>query len=94
MKIKVKIIGISQPPTGFGSQKEVPLEFSGNSIRDLVPQLLSTMDPETRNILIAGRDEIPPDLPIIFNGIVDSYSVLSDFRLKDGDLVELIPSSG
>jgi len=90
MKVKVKVIG----PPAFKGQEEVPVDFSGNSVKDLIQQILSTMDPENRKIFLSGRDEIRLDLAIIVNGLIISDSSRFDLRLKDGDLVELVSSPG
>jgi sulfur carrier protein ThiS len=90
MKVKVKVIS----PPAFKGQEEVPVDFSGNSVKDLIQQILSTMDPENRKIFLSGRDEIPLDLAIIVNGFIISESSRFNFRLKEGDLVELVSSPG
>ena len=88
MKVRVKLM----VPPAFMGQEEVPVDFSGNSVKDLIQQLLSTMAPENRKIFLSGRDEIPLDLAIIVNGFIISESSRFNFRLKEGDLVELVPS--
>jgi molybdopterin converting factor small subunit len=94
MEVKVKIIGVSKDLPGFERQKEAPVGFSGNSVKDLIQQILSTMDPENRKIFLSGRDEIPLDLAIIVNGLIISDSSRFNLRLKDGDLVEFVSSPG
>jgi len=94
MKVKVKIIGVSEPPPEFEGQKEVPMDFPGNSVGDLIQRILSGMDSESRGIFLNEQGEISPDLSIIVNGITVSYSNRFNLRLKEGDLVELVSAPG
>jgi sulfur carrier protein ThiS len=94
MKVRVKLIGISKPPPGFESQKEVSMDFSGNSVKDLIDQLISRMGSENRELFFSGHGDISPDLAINVNGIAISYSNRSDFRLKENDLIELVSAPG
>jgi hypothetical protein len=90
MKVRIKVLG----PPAFKGQGEVPVDFSGNSVKDLIQQILSTMDPENKKIFLSGRNEIPLDLAIIVNGFIISESSRFNLRLKEGDLVELVSSPG
>ena len=94
MRVGVKFVGIREFPPGFEEQKEAPVGFSGNSVRDLIYQLLSEMDSETRSLFLSDQGEISTDLGVIVNGIMISGSNRSDFRLKEGDLVELVSAPG
>jgi sulfur carrier protein ThiS len=94
MKVKIKLIGIPKPPPGFESQKEIPMDCARNSVGDLLQQISSGMDMETRGIFLTERGEISSDLAIIVNGIAISYSARFNFQLKEGDLIELVSSPG
>ncbi len=93
MKVKVKIIGAPQPPKGFENQKEVPMDCAGNSVGDLLQQISSGIDKETRGIFFTEQGEMLPAL-IIVNGIEISYSACFGFQLKEGDLIKLVTSFG
>lgn len=95
MKVRVKLIGIPKPPPGFQGQKEVSVDFSGNSVKDLIDQLIPRMGAENRKFFVSDHgDIVSPDLMIIVNGIATSYSNRSDFRLKENDLIELVLAFG
>ena len=93
MKVKAKIIGAYQPPKGFENQKEVPMDCAGNSMGDLLQQISSRIDNQTRGIFFTEQGEISPDL-ILVNGILISHSARFNFKLKEGDLIELIWDPG
>ncbi len=90
MKVRVNLF----IPPAFMGREEVPVDFSGNSVKDLIQQILSTMDPENRKVFHSGRDEIPLDLAIIVNGFIIPDANRFNFRLKEGDLVEMVSSPG
>jgi len=94
MKVRVKLIGIPKPPPGFQDQKEVSMDFSGNSVKDLIDQLISRMGSENRELFFSDHGDISSDLAIIVNGIVTSYSNRSNIRLKENDLIELVSAPG
>lgn len=94
MKVRVKLIGIPKPPPGFQGQKEGSVDFSGNSVKDLIDQLIFKMGSENRELFLSDRGDISPDLSIIVNGITVSYSNRFNLRLKEGDLVELVSAPG
>ncbi|MCX5919227.1 MAG: MoaD/ThiS family protein [Deltaproteobacteria bacterium] len=94
MKVRVKLIGIPKPPPGFQGQKEVSMDFSGNSVKDFIDQLISRIGSENRDLFFSDHGDISPDLAINVNGIAISYSSRSDFRLKENDLIELVSAPG
>jgi len=94
MKVTVKIVGLSEPPTGFERLKEVFADFPGNSLGDLIDHLLSGMDVETKELFLLEPGELSPDLVTIVNGIAVSDSNRFHLRLNEGDAIELISSPG
>jgi sulfur carrier protein ThiS len=94
MKVRVKIIGVSESPAGFEGQKEMAMDCPGNSVGDLLAHLVSGTDTETRGSFLNGQGGILTDLATIVNGIMISDSNRANFRLKEGDLVELVSSPG
>jgi sulfur carrier protein ThiS len=94
MKVKVKLIGVSEPTPGFERSQEVPIDFPGNSLGGLVKHLLSGMDSDAREIFLNEQGGISPDLVVIVNGIAVTDSNRLNLRLKEGDLVELVFSPG
>ena len=94
MKVKVRIIGVSEPPEGFEGQKEVLMDFSGNSVKDLIDQLVSSLGSKNRELFLSDQGDLSSDLAVIVNGIATSYSNRSNFRLKENDLIELVSAPG
>jgi hypothetical protein len=94
MKVKVKLIGVSEPTPGFERSQEVPIDFPGNSLGELVQHLLSGMDSKGRGIFLNEQGRISPDLVVIVNGIAVSDSSRFDLGLNEGDRIELVSSPG
>lgn len=94
MKITVQIVGCSELPAAFGGCTKVPLDFSGSTAAELMQQLSDVMGPERREIFFSDQGAISSDLAILVNGIMISDSNRGNFRLKEGDSVELISSPG
>jgi hypothetical protein len=94
MEVKVKLIGLSEPPPGFERSKELPIDFPGDSLGALIQQLVTGMGMETGGNFLDEQGGISTDLTTIVNGIMISDSNRGNFRLKEGDLVELVSSPG
>ncbi len=94
MKVKVKLVGVSEPPPGFERSREVPVDFQGNSLGELLQQILSEAGPEMTNLFLNGEGGISPDLVVIVNGLAISDSNRFHLRLREGDRIELVSSPG
>jgi hypothetical protein len=94
MKVTVKLVGVPELPPTYEGQKEVAVDFPGNSVGDLIHHFLSRMDSKTKGIFLDEKREITPDLFIIVNGFAVSGSNRFNLPLKEGDLIELVSSAG
>ena len=94
MKVKIKLIGMPEPLPGFEDKKEVQVDFSGNTIKDLLHHLSLRIGPKQKEIFLNNQGEISPMLFVLINGNSVSYSDRLNARLRDDDFVELIFASG
>jgi hypothetical protein len=94
MKVRVKLIGVSEPNPGFERAKEVPVDFLGNSLGELIQHILSGAGPGVKSLFLNGEGGISPDLVTLVNGLSVSDSNRFHLRLKEGDRIELISSPG
>jgi sulfur carrier protein ThiS len=94
MKVTVGIVGLSEPFPGFERSNEVPVDFHGNSLGELIQKILSGADPEMTNLFLSGEGGISPDLVTLVNGIAVSDSNRFHLRLNEGDRIELVSSPG
>ena len=94
MKVRVKLIGISEPTPGFERAKEVPVDFPGNSLGELIQHILSGAGPEMKGLFLSGEGGISPDLVTLVNGLSVSDSNRFHLRLKEGDRIDLVSSPG
>lgn len=94
MKVTVRIVGCSCLPAGMAGGKNLPVDFTGKTAGDLIEQLSGSGDAELRDVFFGEQGAISSDLAILVNGIMISDSNRGNFRLKEGDTVELISSPG
>jgi sulfur carrier protein ThiS len=86
MKVKIKIIGFR----ALQNLEEASVDFSGESVKDLLDQFLSSLSTEKREVFLSAQGDLSPDLAVFVNGSGIPYSQRSDFRLKENDVIELV----
>jgi len=94
MKVKVKFLGVPQLLSDFEGKKEVEVQFSGDTLKDLFHQLFINIGPKKRNIFFNKQGEISPDLLILINGIYISGSNRLNEKVRENDLIQLALFSG
>ena len=94
MKVRIKFIGMLEPLPGFEDKKGVQVDFSGNSIKDLLHHLSLRIGPKQKEIFLNDQGEISSMLFVCINGDFPLYSDRLNARLRDEDFVELIFASG
>jgi len=94
MKVTVELVGLPEPPGGFERFKQVPVDFPGNSLGNLIEHLLSGTNVEIKELFLLDPGKLSPDLVTIVNGIAVSDSNRFHLRLKEGDRIELVSSPG
>jgi sulfur carrier protein ThiS len=94
MKVMVKFIGMPEPLPGFEDKKEVQVDFSGNTVKDLLHHLSLRIGPKQKEIFLNDQGEISSMLFVCINGDFPLYSDRLNARLRDDDFVELIFASG
>ena len=94
MKARIKFIGMPEPLPEFEDRKEVQVDFSGNTVKDLLHHLSLGIEPKQKEIFLNDRGDISPMLFVCINGDFPLYSDRLNARLRDDDFVELIFDSG
>jgi sulfur carrier protein ThiS len=94
MKVTVRLVGLAEPFPGFERSNEVPVDFPGNSLGELIKHILSGAGPEMKDLFLSGEGGISPDLVTLVNGIAVSDSNRFHLRLNEGDRIELVSSPG
>ncbi len=94
MKVRIKFIGMPEPFPDFEDRKEVQVDFSGNTVKDLLHHLSLGIEPKQKEIFLNDRGDISPMLFVCINGNSVAYSDRPNARLHDDDFVELIFDSG
>ena len=94
MKVRIKFIGMPEPLPGFEDKKEIQVDFSGSTIKDLLHYLSQRIGPKQREIFLNDQGEIPANLYVCINGTFVAYLKRLNKRLRDDDFVELIFASG
>jgi sulfur carrier protein ThiS len=94
VKVRIKFIGMPEPLPDFEDKKEAQVDFSGNTIKDLLHHLSQGVGPKQKEILLTDQGEISPMLFVLINGNSVSYSDRLNARLRHDDFIELIFASG
>lgn len=94
MQVRVKLIGLTEIPQPFSKNKEVQINFSGQTVNDLIQHIIKNMAPELRPHFLNEHENISSDLAIIVNGFWISGSSRANMNLKENDLIELVSSPG
>jgi len=89
MKVKVKLLGMPGLLQNFEGEKEVQVDFTGNTIKDLLYHLCLGIEPEKKGFFVDDQGEISPMLFVMVNGNPLDYSNRSRQPLREGDLIEL-----
>ena len=87
-------MGMPEPLPGFEDNKEIQVDFSGNTIEDLLHHLSLGIGPKQKESLLNNQGEISPMLFLWINGNSVAYSKRLNTRLCDNDFVELFSASG
>jgi sulfur carrier protein ThiS len=94
MKVRIKFMGMSEPLPSFEDNKENQVDFSGNTIKDLLHHLSLGIGPKQKENLLNDQGEISPMLFVWINGNPVSYSDRLNARLRNDDFIELFFASG
>ncbi len=94
MKVRIKVTGMTEPLTGFEDRKEVQVDFSGNTVKDLLHHLSLGIGPKQKEIFLNNQGEIPWMLSVCINGSFPMYSDRITVGLRDDDFIELFFHSG
>jgi len=89
MKVRLNVSGISLLYSVLGKRKEIDVEFSGVTLRDLVKTLEQRFGPTMRKAILDENGDIDREIMVLYNN--ESY--LSENRmsrpLQEGDVVSL-----
>ena len=88
MKVQVKLFGMPELPSVFEGEKEVTIDFSGDTVKDLLHHLFLKIGSGKNGIPFNDQGEISSYISILINEniIYDS----NPLRLKENDLIEII----
>lgn len=74
MKVRVKFVGMPELLSVFKDQKEIQINFNGDTVGDLLHHLSSKIRPKRMDIFFNDQGEIFPDLLVLINGRLISDS--------------------
>jgi sulfur carrier protein ThiS len=94
MKVTVKFSAIPELLSIFKDEKEVEVDFTGDTVKDLLHNLFLKIGPKKGGIFVNDQGEISPWVSVLINGrYIFSSSRLSQ-KLQENDVVELTLSLG
>ncbi len=94
MKVTVTFLGTFELLPIFEREKVYPVDFFGNTMKDLLNHLFLKIGPRRDGVFFNERGEIFPDLLVLVNGRLISGSNRIGQSLKENDIVELVLASG
>jgi sulfur carrier protein ThiS len=89
MKVKVKFSVMPELVRIFKGKKEVPLDFPGETLKDLFHHLALKLGPRKKDMFLDDRGRISPHVLVLINGKPLSGSNQLGQRLQENDVVEL-----
>jgi MoaD family protein len=78
-------------PTHIVGGGQVDIEFRGVTVKDLIDELIRTFGTPMRNILYPKGDKFSDMLYVLINGNNMIYLDGLASKLKDGDIVAVLP---
>ena len=94
MKVRVRLLGQLEHLWILEGEKEVHVNFAGDTVEDLLRHFVLNIGPEKKGIFINDQGKISQELLVFINGrrIADSnpFSQL----LSEGDFIELAIAPG
>ena len=94
MKVRVKFIGMPELLPDFEDKKEVQVDFSGCTVKDLFYHLSSRLEPKKKSFFFNKQGEFSQGVVVLINEKIMSGSNLLSQKLDENDLIELIPAPG
>jgi hypothetical protein len=94
MKARIKFIAMPEPLPDFEDRKEVQVDFSGNTVKDLLHHLSLRIEAKQKEMFLNDQGKISTMLFVCINGKFPLYSDRLNARLHDDDFIELIFDSG
>lgn len=89
MKVTVKFSAIPGLLSIIKDVKEVQVDFTGNTVKDLLYQLAVKVGPGKKDIFLDGRGRMSPHVLVLINGKPVSGSNQRGQKLQENDVVEL-----
>ena len=90
MRVEVRLKGFPELQPPYAGEEPVPVNFSGNSVHDLIRHLVSKLEGKATGVFFNEEGKISPDLAVTVNGWIFTESNRLNQRLEEGDSVELI----
>ena len=94
MEVRVKLWGFSEIIPAFRGNEEVPVDFDGQKVNELILRLFPDMDPVKKRTIFADGGEISSEFTIIINGRIVPGLNRFNRRLRGGDFIELVLAPG
>ena len=94
MKIRLRLLGMLRFLSLFKDHEETEVDFSGDTVEDLVKHLVSKIESKEKPLFLDEQGEMSPELLIFLNEKPILASDRFSQALCEGDLLELALDSG
>jgi sulfur carrier protein ThiS len=89
MKVTIKFSAIPELVSIFKGKKEAQVDFTGDTVKDLLDHLALKVGPKKRDIFVNDRGRISPHVLVLINGRPISGLKRLGQGLQENDTVEL-----
>ncbi len=89
MKVRTKFLGMPESLSFFENGKEFEVDFTGDTLKDLLNDILSRNGHEKKNSFFDDQGEILLDIVTLINGRPTGFTNRERRRLHEDDLIEL-----
>jgi sulfur carrier protein ThiS len=94
MRVMVKLLDMPKLFPSFESDKEIQIDFTGYTIKDLLHHLSIKLEPGKKDTFINNQGKVTPELSVFINGRSISDSNEFNQKLSEGDFIELVLAVG
>ena len=93
MKVNVQVVGLATVYEALRGNEKIEVEFSGNTVRELIDVLVGEFGANVRKALLNENGDFKVGIRVLLNGVIYPVETIMRAILKAGDtLLFKVPS--
>jgi hypothetical protein len=85
MKVNVQVVGLATVYEALRGNEKIEVEFSGNTVRELIDVLVGEFGTNVRKALLKDNGDFNPRIRVLLNGVIYPVETIMKAILKAGD---------